>query len=70
MKSSFWSRNRLKGATRPEAIFTEAETLPELKERVRDAVRCHFDEKLFPSAMTAGDPEPPVKTCLPNVRTR
>jgi hypothetical protein len=53
-----------------EAIFTEAETLPELKERVRDAVRCHFDEKLFPSAMTAEDPEPPVKTCLPSVRTR
>jgi len=48
MKSSFWSRNRLKGATRPEAIFTEAETLPELKERVRDAVRCHFDEARRP----------------------
>lgn len=27
-----------------EPIFTEAETLSELKERVRDAVRCHFDE--------------------------
>jgi len=39
-----------------EPIFTEAETLPELKERVRDAVRCHFDEKLFPNAMTAEDP--------------
>jgi len=48
MKSSFWSRNRLKGATRPEAIFTEAETLPELKERVRDAVCCHFDEARCP----------------------
>jgi hypothetical protein len=36
------------GATRPEAIFTEAETLPELKERVRDAVRCHFDEARCP----------------------
>jgi hypothetical protein len=48
MKSSFWLRNRLKGATRPEAIFTEAETLPELKERVRDAVRCHFDEARRP----------------------
>ena len=31
-----------------EAIFTEAETLPELKERVRDAVRCHFDEARRP----------------------
>jgi hypothetical protein len=48
MKSSFWSRNRLKGATRPEAIFTEAGTFPELKERVRDAVRCHFDEARRP----------------------
>jgi hypothetical protein len=36
------------GATRPEAIFTEAETLPELKERVHDAVRCHFDEARCP----------------------
>ncbi len=27
-----------------EAIFTEADDLPSLRERVRDAVRCHFDE--------------------------
>lgn len=26
------------------AIFTEAETLDELRRLVRDAVRCHFDE--------------------------
>lgn len=26
------------------AIFTEAETLEELRTMVRDAVRCHFDE--------------------------
>lgn len=26
------------------AIFTEAETLDELRTMVRDAVRCHFDE--------------------------
>ena len=26
------------------AIFTEADSFEELKERVRDAVRCHFDE--------------------------
>jgi hypothetical protein len=31
-----------------EPIFTEAETLPELKERVRDAVHCHFDEARRP----------------------
>jgi len=27
-----------------EAIFTEADDLPSLRERVRDAVRCHFEE--------------------------
>ena len=26
------------------SIYTEAETLDELKENVRDAVKCHFDE--------------------------
>jgi hypothetical protein len=26
------------------AIFTEADTLAELREQVRDAVRCHFEE--------------------------
>ena len=26
-----------------ESIFTQAETMPELHGRVRDAVRCHFD---------------------------
>jgi len=26
------------------AIFTEAGSFEELRERVRDAVRCHFDE--------------------------
>jgi len=27
-----------------ESIFTQAESLEELRENVRDAVRCHFDE--------------------------
>ena len=27
-----------------ESIFTEADSLAELHTRVRDAVRCHFDE--------------------------
>lgn len=26
-----------------ESIFTEADTLDELKEMIKDAVRCHFD---------------------------
>jgi len=30
------------------AIFTEADTLEELGERIRDAVRCHFDEEKRP----------------------
>lgn len=31
-----------------QAIFTEAESLEELRENVRDAVRCHFDEGAGP----------------------
>ena len=31
-----------------EAIFTQAETLDELRDRIRDAVRCHFDEGKAP----------------------
>jgi hypothetical protein len=31
------------------SIYTEAETLEELKKKVQDAVRCHFDEKDRPS---------------------
>ncbi len=31
-----------------ESIYTEAETLDELHNRVRDAVRCHFDEGNVP----------------------
>ncbi len=30
------------------AIFTQAKDLDELQERVRDAVRCHFDEDSAP----------------------
>jgi hypothetical protein len=31
-----------------EAIFTEADDLAALRENVRDAVRCHFDEGKAP----------------------
>jgi len=31
------------------SIFTEADSLPELEDAVRDAVRCHFDEGEAPS---------------------
>ena len=30
------------------SIYTEAETFDELKEAVRDAVQCHFDESELP----------------------
>jgi len=33
------------------SIFTEAETIPELEEAVRDAVHCHFDEGEAPSVI-------------------
>jgi hypothetical protein len=33
------------------SIFTEADSLPELHERVRDAVRCHFDEGAAPQVI-------------------
>ncbi len=29
-------------------IFTEADSLPELREAVRDAVRCHFEDEERP----------------------
>ena len=31
-----------------ESIVTEAESVPELHERVRDAVHCHFEEGRAP----------------------
>jgi len=31
------------------SIYTEAETLDELKKKVQDAVRCHFEEKDRPA---------------------
>jgi predicted RNase H-like HicB family nuclease len=30
------------------SIYTEGETLDELKENIKDAVKCHFDEKERP----------------------
>ena len=33
------------------SIYTEAETLDELKKKVRDAVRCHFEENERPSVI-------------------
>jgi len=31
-----------------QAIFTQAETMDELKSMVQDAVRCHFDKAEWP----------------------
>jgi hypothetical protein len=33
------------------SIFTEADSLPELRVMVRDAVRCHFDDAELPSVI-------------------
>ena len=33
------------------SIFTQADTLPELHERVRDAVHCHFDKGIMPKVI-------------------
>lgn len=33
------------------SIFTEADSLAELPEKVRDAVRCHFDEGKTPKVV-------------------
>lgn len=34
-----------------ESIYTEADTLDALREQVRDAVRCHFDDGSRPVAI-------------------
>jgi hypothetical protein len=34
-----------------ESIFTEADTVPELHEMIRDAVACHFDEGKAPQLL-------------------
>lgn len=34
-----------------DSIFTEADTLAELRLMVRDAVRCHFDESDMPKVI-------------------
>ena len=31
------------------SIFTEGETLDELKQNIREAIKCHFDEVAAPS---------------------
>ncbi len=33
------------------AIFTEADSLDELREMVRDAVSCHFEDKVRPKVI-------------------
>ena len=33
------------------AIFTQGETMEELRQMVRDAVRCHFEDDAIPSVI-------------------
>ena len=37
------------------SIFTEADDIESLREMVRDAVRCHFDEGLTPNVILKRD---------------
>jgi len=39
------------------SIHTEGETLDELRENIRDAVRCHFDEKDPPRIVHSPTPK-------------
>ncbi len=41
------------------SIFTEADSVAELKEAVRDAVRCHFDDETY---SVSWRPDPNCKT--------
>ncbi len=34
-----------------ESLFTEADNLDQLHEMIRDAVKCHFDEKNMPKVI-------------------
>jgi predicted RNase H-like HicB family nuclease len=34
-----------------ESIFTEADTLDELRKNIREAVQCHFDEPNIPKVI-------------------
>lgn len=48
----FYVEESLEGGYEAKAlgysIFTEGDSLDELKENVRDAVQCHFDEESMP----------------------
>lgn len=50
------------------SIYTEAETLDELKEAVRDAVQCHFEELELPKIIRLHVVE--HKLCLGNLMTQ
>jgi hypothetical protein len=47
------------------SIFTEAETLPELEESVRDAVRCHFNEGEAPAIIGVRFSSNPIPRTYP-----
>ncbi len=34
-----------------ESIYTEADDLPDLREQIRDAVNCHFDQENKPKVI-------------------
>jgi hypothetical protein len=34
-----------------ESIFTEAEDLPTLREQIKDAVKCHYEDEISPKVI-------------------
>jgi hypothetical protein len=44
-------RKAVIGRALGESIFTEADTVSELRENVRDAIRCHFNEGEAPTVV-------------------
>jgi hypothetical protein len=45
-------------------IFTQAESMDELREMVRDAVRCHFDEGSVPAVIPVAHGEGRGYSCV------
>src|SRR2546422_2202995 len=46
-----------------QAIFTEADDLPSLREQIRDAVRCHFEEEQQPAVIRLHSIHEGLRSC-------
>jgi len=52
-----------------DSIFTQAETLDELQEMVREAVRCHCDSEPLPNIILHEDEDPRSSRVNPRPRS-